>query len=373
VARRKSFTLIELMAALVLFLVMSIIVMRVFSAAHQVVSKAKANSQMYRQARAILDIIESDLAKAYVDQTGRFFYCSDRNIPGVIRDGGSGTYDGPAALGGDDTWYDGTTAGWPGPTSFPPGKILVLPGPDGTINTGTGADDFLDVVPPFIPPGFNLSVPGTAVPPSAASPLRLLMFATTNADHRLIHPALARAGAPPAYQVMYYLRDDGALIRLVENFEVPEWVAAQAPPDGPPPCLPGEMDGDRSFWVQNNLATFAPSYGAGWRTGFQTPAEAFENCPRYQTCQVTGDSSAGELANPLYSPTDVTDYYLLSTNVRSINFRFFDPVANRWWRNWNWGAFEMPRLPYAVHVTVEMESDNERWTAAFSTLVHIGR
>lgn len=376
--KRKSFTLIELMAALVLFLGMSIIVMRVFAAANGVVSRAKANSEMYRKARAVLDIIESDLAKAYVDQTGRFFYCGEYS---------AGAY-------------------------------------------------------PNLPAGFNISFP----PHSTTTALSrlgdgsdILLMATTNEEHRLINPTLAGAGAPSAYQVMYYLRNDGALIRHVENFEAPETLAAAALLPGEPSIreplsggdvtcnttatgddvqivpngnavgagqtligpglnyvidtLPGGDDVvvgtgvGRPLWLNNDLSTFfavgaRDTTGAPWNwpgTKFDTNDDAFVNCPRYQTCQATGQSNAGELTSAAYTAADVNDYYLMSTNVRSIHFRFFDADAgtNNWLETWNspavaWGIWDRPRLPRAVHVTIEMASDNGRWTATFSTLVYIG-
>ena len=46
-------------------------------------------------------------------------------------------------LGGDDTWYDGSTGAWPGPGAglVPPGMTLILAGLDGTINSTVGPDD----------------------------------------------------------------------------------------------------------------------------------------------------------------------------------------------------------------------------------------
>jgi len=339
VTKRRSFTLIEMMAALVLFLAMSIIVIEVFGAAQEVVFRAKANSQMYRQARAVLDIIESDLAKAYVDQTGRFFYC--------------GEY-----------YYDDATT-----TNFWPTVPLEL-----SVS---------------FPPAWDNVGANTRL----AKRSKISVFATANADHRLIHPVLAAAGAPATYQVMYYLRHDGVLMRMVENFDVPDHV-----PDAD--SLSGVVPGSaaRAFWMKNDLATFYRIAANDPSGDFTTEAGAFANAPRYQTCQVV-DPDVGELSSDNGLLTDdaatttvdeVNDYYLLSqlgqpdsirelsANVRFINFRFFDADSgtNNWVGSWNdvanWTTTGRKHLPHAVHVTVEMESDNGRWTAAFSTLVYIG-
>ena len=109
----------------------------------------------------------------------------------------------------------------------------------------------------------------------------------------------------------------------MENFEAPEATGSA--------LLPGETVGapPRSFWVQNDLSTFYPvsARSTGPQEDFTSNDEAFVNCARYQTCQVTRNSYAGRLPDPPYLPGDVSDYYLLSTNVRSINFRFFDAEA----------------------------------------------
>ena len=53
--------------------------------------------------------------------------------------GGNGTVD--TALAADDTWYDGTTGAWPGGPIVSPGEVLILPGPNGVLETTAAGDD----------------------------------------------------------------------------------------------------------------------------------------------------------------------------------------------------------------------------------------
>ncbi|MFH0965249.1 MAG: prepilin-type N-terminal cleavage/methylation domain-containing protein [Planctomycetota bacterium] len=319
--RRRAFTLLELLAALALFLMLAGIVLNVFYSANRVVTQAKANSEIYQKARSVLDVIRDDLSHSFTDSSGRFFYC------------------------------------------------------------GTCADVTADGVPdlPGIPAGFSVSLPPAppAPPtPSAATAVRdvsqILLFATTADAYRLVNPTLAAAGPTPVAQVMYYLRADGALVRMTENFEAPETTAGTA-------LLPGEMSSGRSFWMHNDLSTF---YAVGARNtspppneDFTTNAAAFTNCPTWQTCQVTGDSAAGLLTDDAATPNDeVNDYYLLATHVRNIVLRFYDsdPTVAAWVSSWNAPNWDRHRKPYAVHVTVEIESSTGAYADTFSELIFLG-
>ena len=299
--RRNAFTLIELMAALGLFLLMATIVFRVFASAQAVVSRAKANSDIYGKARAVMSVIESDLANACLSPTGARFYAAEYNNPG--------------------TYPLITTE-----ISFPP-------------HSGSMNDTRIQDETP------------------------ILVFATTSPDYRLVHPELLAAGdAPPVYQVMYYLRHDGALVRMIENFEVPS-------DDGATEYVPGSA----GFSIGNDLSTFYAQSATNNSNDL-----AFANCPRYQTARVTGANQAeceqGFLDPAALSALDANDYYVLATNVRSIHVRFFDaaPTVNAWVNVTGATAWNVARLPRAAHVTIEFENENGRWSESFATLVSMG-
>ena len=97
--------------------------------------------------------------------------------PSIIADGGDGSRDGGTTLSNDDTWMDGSAGAWPDPWAgtlgadgVPPGVILVLPGPDGVLDSSPGGDEqvlhrsfFTNVDPAnAVPPGGGAAVLGAA-------------------------------------------------------------------------------------------------------------------------------------------------------------------------------------------------------------------
>ncbi len=64
IMERRNFTLIEIMVAMAVFLIMSVVMMRLFNSAQQVYSNATQRNQLYADARIALDLIARDLQGA---------------------------------------------------------------------------------------------------------------------------------------------------------------------------------------------------------------------------------------------------------------------------------------------------------------------
>ncbi|MFH0965252.1 MAG: hypothetical protein V2A58_14725, partial [Planctomycetota bacterium] len=80
--------------------------------------------------------IDDDPAWHRVLPGGHVYYAKFSNTP-VICNGLNTTID--STLSGNDTWYDGTTGAAPDPVT--PGQILILPGPDGVLDSTASPDD----------------------------------------------------------------------------------------------------------------------------------------------------------------------------------------------------------------------------------------